>query len=176
MAIPLRKVAGDYVAYGPGTEPQRRRQEPQQKRELNTKRLVRRQVKSNAEFRRTAAWVFFGMALVLFLLSMSYIFVKAGVSRLNYQINTLQAENERIVLENEKIRGRIAELRSLDRIAAIASQELGMVKNEAVEYMVMSSTIVAEGKIKADENQAEEETKSIKPLAAVIDFFLAWKK
>ncbi len=175
MAIPLRKVAGDYVAYSPGFEPQKKRQEPQQKRDLSAKRLVRRQVKSNAEFRRTAAWVFFGMALVLFLLSMSYIFVKAGVSRLNYQINTLQAENERIVLENEKIRGQIAELRSLDRIEAMA-HELGMVKNEAVEYMVMSSTIVAEGKIKADENQAEEETKSIKPLAAAIDFFLAWKK
>jgi cell division protein FtsL len=176
MAVPLRKVAGEYVAYGTGPGSPQRWRETEQTRELNAKRLIRRQVKSNAEFRRTAAWLFLGMASVLFLLSMSYIFVKAGVSRLNYQINTLQTENERILLENEKIQGQIAELRSLDRIEVIASQELGMVKNEAVEYMVMSSTIVAEGKIKADENQAEEEPENSEPLAALVDFFSGFIK
>jgi cell division protein FtsL len=108
-------------------------------------------------------------------MALSYIFVKAGVSRLNYNINTLQAENDSILIENDKIRGQIAELRSLDRIETIARSELGMVKNESVNYMVLSSTIVAEGKIRRIEDAPVEEEADSKPLEAIIDFFLSWK-
>jgi len=141
--------------------------------DLAPRRLVRRQVQSNALYRRTIAWLFLGMFTILFLLGFSYIYVKAGVSRLNYTMNTLQSENEQLTLENAKIRGQIAELRSLDRIEEIAFRELGMIKNETVEYMVLSSTIVADGKIRPEENETAETQRSMKPLDAVIRFLLA---
>jgi len=93
------------------------------------------------------------MASILFLMSITSIFVKAGVSRLNYSINSLQSENEEILLHAAKLSGKNAELRSLERIEAIAVNELGMIKNESVDYMVLSTTIVAEGKIRADRTE-----------------------
>ena len=178
MAVPLKKVSGGYVTY----EPQRQRQtpsrqqkgKPQMKRITPSKRLVKRQVKSNADYRQAVVWVFLGMAAVLFLMGVSYTFVKAGVSNLNYQVNTTLAENEKIYMENERLRGQIANLESLDRIETIASQELGMIQSSAVEYMVLSSTVVSEGKIKPVET-VEEEAENVRPLAAIIDFLLAWK-
>ncbi|MEA4891317.1 MAG: septum formation initiator family protein [Peptococcaceae bacterium] len=179
MAVPLRKVSGGYVEY----EPRRQRQaasrqsknaRPQVKEAAAAKRLVKRQVKSNADYRQAVVWVFLGMAAVLFLMGISYTFVKAGVSNLNYQLNTTAGENDKILMENERLRSRIANLESLDRIESIASQELGMVRSSDLEYMVLSSTVIAEGKIKPVET-VEEEAESVRPLAAIIDFLLAWK-
>lgn len=179
MAVPLRKVSGGYIEY----EPQRQRQtsarqnsksKSQPRQAASAKRLVKRQVKSNADYRQAVAWVFLAMAAVLFLMGISYTFVKAGVSNLNYQVNTTISANERIMLENERLRGQIANLESLDRIESIASQEMGMVRTTDMEYMVLSSTVIAEGKIKPVET-VEEEAESVRPLAAIIDFLLAWK-
>lgn len=171
MATPLRKAAGGYEAYG-APQPATRQKE---KTEAAGRRLVSRQIQSNAELRRAIAWVALGMFSVLFLMGISSIYVKAGVSQLNYNINSVQAENGQILLDNDRIRGQIAELRSLDRIEDIAIRELGMVRNELVEYMVLSGTIVAEGKIRAaaEENEAEEDY--VRPLDRMIDFFRAWK-
>jgi len=173
MATPLRKAAGGYESYALPQKTTERRPKPGRNVDLAPRRLVRRQIRSNAEIRRTVAWVLLGWSSVLFLMGITYIFVKAGVSQMNYSINAIQAENEQIILENDKIRGRIAELRSLERIEAIASQDLGMVKNEHVEYMVLSSTIVAEGKIRSEAEkpkQGQEETGS---LDKVIYFLLS---
>ena len=151
MAVPLRKASG-YTQAIP--QPTRRQPTPQG---ATQKRLVSRQVQSNASYRNAVVWVFLGISTVLLLMLFSYTFVRAGVSRLNYEMNTLKRENAEIVLESERIRGQIAELRSLDRIEEIASRELGMIKNTEVEYMLLSSTTVAEGKIKAAQEAAEAE-------------------
>ena len=171
MATPLRKAAGGYEAYAvprPNAEPRR-------KRDTTSKRLVSRQIRSNAELRHAIAWVALAMSSVLFLMSITSIFVKAGVSQLNYNINSIQNENTQILLENDRIRGQIAELRSLDRIEAIATEELGMVKNEEVEYMVLSSTIVAEGKIRSIVEEAEPEKEVVDPLAKLVAFLRTWR-
>ena len=179
MAVPLRKVSGGYDVAAPAYRPrqqERNAQKTAREQEASAKRLVRRQVKSNADFRRALALVFLGMALVLFLLGISYTFVKAGVSHLSYQVNALQQENEVIVMENEKLRGRIAELRSLSRIEFIASMEIGLVKNNAVEYMVLSTDVVEEGKLRQAEVAEEEEKKDKEtPFAAAVEFLLSWK-
>jgi|GEM_PF-960845 len=178
MAVPLRKPAGGYEALEAPRRPGGKAKQNRAK-EITPKRLVRRQVRSNAEFRRTIAWVFLGMSSVLFMMGMTSTFVKAGVSRMNYSINKLQTENEQILLENDKIRGQIAELRSLERIEEIAVRDLGMVKNEQVEYMVLSTTIVAEGKIRATDEEAAEvkpaeaERETIKAVERILDFVLA---
>ena len=95
---------------------------------------------------------------------------------MNFNINSISAENEMLALENDKIRGQIAELRSLDRIEEIAIRELGLVKNERIEYMVLSSTIVAEGKIRATNEEPEVEEPDAGPLDSIekaIDFLLS---
>jgi len=172
MAVPLRRVSGGYEALARPQQAARRQPLPDRTTDLAPKRLVRRQVRSNASYRRTVAWLFLGISTLLFSLGISYTFVKAGVSKLNYQINTIQNENEQILLDSNKLRRQIAELRSLERIEERARLELGMVKNEKVEYMVLSSTIVAEGKLRPDEGQAEETPKSENPLESVFDFVL----
>jgi cell division protein FtsB len=145
--------------------------------DLAPKRIVRRQIRSNAEIRRTTAFVFLVMASILFFMGMTSIFLKAGVSRLNFSINSLSAENELVLLENARTRGMIAELRSLDRIEELARRELGMIKNEQIDFMVLSSTIVAEGKMRITEEAPEEERRDERPhdtLARALDRFLSW--
>ncbi|MCL1848331.1 MAG: septum formation initiator family protein [Clostridiales bacterium] len=166
MAEPLRRVSGEPYPL-PGLEPER---QSGRNTDISPKRLISRQVRSNAQYRRTIAWLFLGMFAVLFLLGFSYTYVKAGVSRLNYQMHAVQNENEQIVLDNAKIMGQIAELRSLDRIEAIAIQELGMVKNESVEYMVLSDTIVAEGKIRPAEGDEQGEREKLTPLGVAFRY------
>ena len=169
MAAPLRKAAGDYEAYAV-PQPREKAAQPGKTTDLAPRRLVRRQVRSNAEYRRAIAWVFFGMFGYLFVMGMCSIIAKAGVSKINYSINAIQNENEQILLENERIRGQIAELCSLDRIQEIAIHELGMEKNTRIDYMVLSSTIVAEGKIRPEEDEPEEIEKNISTLDKVINF------
>ena len=96
---------------------------------------------------------------------------------MNYSINSLSAKNEQVLLENNVIRGQIAELRSLDRIEELAVRDLGMVKNERVDYMILSSTIVSEGKIRMAEDGSVEEEPDVKPLDSVeaaIGFLLSF--
>jgi len=156
MAVPLRKSTDGYNEYDTI-----RKSGGQAKAGKNAdaapKRLVRRQIRSNAEFRRAFLWASLGIFSVLFIMEMSFIFVKAGVSQMNYDINTMQKDNDSLLLENDRIRGQIAELRSLDRIEEIATRDLGMIKNKNVDFMVLSTTIVAEGKIRAEEEEEPEE-------------------
>ena len=164
MAVPLQKP----------------NQKPRQGRNANVapRRLVRRQVRSNAEFRRAFAWVAIATISVLFTMAILSVFAKAGVSQMNYSINSVKAENERLLLENDRIRGQIAELRSLDRIEAIAKRDLGMVKNEQIEYMVLSTTIVSEGKIRkiegeeAGQTSPDSKTGTYKAMEKALDFIL----
>ena len=172
MATPLRKTADGYGAYAAPQTDKRRNGKTATAR----KRLVSRQIRSNSELRRDIAWVTIGMFSVFFLMGISSTSMMAGLSRVNYDINSVRAENEQILLDNDRIRGQIAELRSLERIESIATGELGMVKNESVEYMVLSSVIVAEGKVRAltEESAAEEEY--VKPLDKIREFLQTWKK
>ena len=151
MAVPLRNVRSN--AQPAPRQPERRQARPAATAASSPRRLVRRQIQSNASHRKTVTLVFFAILGVLLAMGFSHALVKAEISKLNYSIHSLRNENELIVLENEKIRGQIAELRSLDRIEEIASRELGMVKNVNVEYMLLSSTIVSEGKIKPIEEE-----------------------
>ena len=178
MSVPLRKTTNGYNRYGAQRQPAGK---PKPGRAANQapRRLVRRQIRSNAEFRRAIAWSLLGITSVLFLLGILSIFVKAGVSQLNYSINSIQTENGQILLDNEKTRGQIAELRSLDRIEEIARLDLGMEKNERIEYMVLSSTITAEGKVRITEeeptkgNIPEEERSTYNAISRALDFILA---
>ena len=165
MAEPLRRVSGD-----PYPLPQRQPDRRQRGRDadLTPRRLVSRQVQSNALLRRTIAWLFLAVFSTLFLLGFIYTYVKAGISQLNYQMHAMQSQNEQIILDSAKIKGQIAELRSLERIEAIATEELGMVKNESIDYMVLSSTVNTEGKIKAEETDAGKVQDKATPLEAVM--------
>jgi cell division protein FtsL len=169
MATPLRKAAGDYEAYAV-PQPRNRNARSGKAKEITPRRLVRRRVRSNAEFRRTFAWGFLGVTSFLFVMGISSIVAKAGVSQVNNDINSIQIENSRILLENERIRGKIAELRSLDRIQEIAILDLGMEKNMKIDYMVLSSTVVAEGKVKPVEEESEEIEEKISTLDKMINF------
>ena len=162
MATPLRKAAN----YGPGL-PVRTDQRPRRRASANrqaapdiavtaSRRLVSRQIRSNAENRRTLAWLFAAMSTVLFVMLIAAIFVKTNVSRMNYDLSSIEIQNEQLLQETVKIKGQIAELRSLDTIKDRATNELGMIKNEKIEYMVLSSTIVSEGKVKEEETGTEE--------------------
>jgi len=168
MAVPLRKVANGYSDYV--ASPYR-----QPLLALPGKRLVKRQIQSKSSYRRAVAFVLTGMAVVLFLMGISYIFVKAGVTRLNWEVNQLKAQNQSVEMENERLKGEIASKKSLDRIEAIATQELGMIKEAEIEYMVLSDTVVSQGKMKPVE-VVETADSEAGPLAVIVDFILALKK
>ena len=161
MAVPQRRV-------DPYTQPRPRNTT------TASRRLVSRQIQSNAPYRATVLVVFLAIVSVLLTMGFSLAYVSAGISRLNYEINSIKEANEMILLDNEKIRGQIAELRSLDRIEEIATKELGMIKNEKVEYMILSSTIVSQGKIR---QVVEEEELSV-PVSVswkdTLDSWIAW--
>ena len=170
MATPLRKASNygytlpSRSGHGQGRQPlrtpERRSVRRTQTDTSTSRRLVSRQIRSNAESRRTLAWLFGTMSTVLFVMLIAAIFVKTNVSRMNYDLSSIELENEQLLHDTAKIRGQIAELRSLDTIQDRAITELGMVKSEAVEYMVLSTTIVSEGKVKTEEEaqgEAEDE-------------------
>lgn len=168
MAVPLRKAANGYPDFV--AQPYR-----QPLPQVSSKRLAQRQIQSKSSYRSTVAIVLSTMAFVLFLMGISYIFVKAGVTRLNWEVNQLTAQNESTMMENERLKGEIAGKKSLERIEAIAIQELGMVKEADIQYMVLSDTVVAQGKIRPVET-AETNEAAPGPLAAVMNFILALKK
>ena len=175
MAVPLRQTANTREAYAhPRQLPRRQPGVERQAPKPAQKRLVQRRIRSNAEFRRTVAWAFLIILSAVLLISGTVIIAKVGISQVSYNINTIRAENERLLLENDKIRGQIAELRSLHRIAEIASQELGMIKNERVEYMVLSSAFAPEGKIRPEGEKQEEGQKKASPIEAALAYLLAW--
>lgn len=168
MAVSLRKVVNEEFNYEskPHAQPAR----------IPNKRILKREIQSRSEYRKTVVLVFSSMATVLFLMGMSYIFVKAGVTRVNWQVQQLTEQNQSIAMENERIKGVIASKKSLDRIETIAINELGMVKEAGIEYMVLSSTLVSEGKIKVQEDLPEPKPDVASPVAAIVDFFLTWKR
>ena len=155
MAEPLRK--SNRYAQPVRRQSAQRQTRPSTDRDTARRRLVSRQIRSNASYRATILIVFVGIVGALLCMGFTQAYVRAGISRLNYEINEIRGQNEQILLESEKVRGQIAGLRSLDRIEEIASGELGMIKNEEVEYMILSTTIVSEGKIRATEDVEEAE-------------------
>jgi len=85
MAVPLRKAANGNYDYVP--QPYRQTVSP-----IPGKRLAQRQIQSKSSYRSTVAFLLSTMAFVLFLMGISYIFVKAGVTRLNWEVNQLTAQ------------------------------------------------------------------------------------
>ena len=177
MAEPLRKAAG----YGGSTlaaRPLRRDPviPPPQRTRQDTgappRRLVSRQIRSNAENRRALALLFTAMSVVMFLMLISNTFIKADVSRLNYNINKIQRENDQLIISNARTEGQIAASRSLERIEERARIDLGMVKNEKIDYMVLSDTITTDGKIKAPTPDESEDPVYEKTIEAAFGMLL----
>jgi cell division protein FtsL len=174
MAVSLRRVANGYPDVSGIPDYNAKPVLPA--RGASSKRILKKEIESKAEYRRSVLVIFSGMFIVLFMMGMSYIFVKAGITQMNWEINQISNENQSIIMENERIKGIIASKKSLDRIEAIATKELGMVREAGVEYMVLSNTVVSEGKIKPVETEAPQEDEKPSPVASIINFFLAWKK
>ncbi|MCL2120668.1 MAG: septum formation initiator family protein [Clostridiales bacterium] len=173
MAIPLRKTSRAYETAIP-RQPERRQTGQNRGANPASRRLVSRLIRSNAAYRRTIILLISSMILVFVALAFVNTSLSANISRVNYQVNTMLSENEHLLLENDKIRGQIAELRSLERIAELASRDLGMIKNDQVEYMVVSGTVVAGGKLKDEAWKPDEEQRSANPPNTWMDKILIW--
>lgn len=164
MAVPLRKVAnGGYEYAYPNTRQIYTHFEP--------KTSPMEDVCAKAAYQKSMVGLLTGMACLCFLVAFIFVGVKVNVSRMNWQIGTLNSQNQNVKMENEWIKGEIAHKKSLDRIEKIAVGELGMIQESNVEYMVLSTTVTAEGKVKIQEEAIEETAPKTGPVAAVFDFF-----
>ncbi|MCL2166625.1 MAG: hypothetical protein FWH49_04970 [Clostridiales bacterium] len=172
MAIPLRKTSRAYETAIP-RQPERKQAGQDRRANPASRRLISRLIRSNAAYRRTIILLISSMILVFVALAFVNTSLSANISRVNYEVNTMLSENEHLLLENDKIRGQIAELRSLERIAELASRDLGMIKNEQVEYMVVSGT-AAGGKLKEEAQKRDEEQVSANPPETWMDKILTW--
>lgn len=75
---------------------------------------------------------------LIFVLGLSYTFMKAGKAHLIWQLSQSKQTTLAMQMENEKLRLEVAKLKSLERIEQIAVSQMGMVKNPGVEYLAFS--------------------------------------
>lgn len=163
MGVPLKKVVnGGYEYASPSTRHIYTHFEP--------KASPMEAVCAKAAYQKSMVSLLTAMACLCFLVAFVFVGVKVNVSRINWQIGTLSGQNQNIKMENERIKGEIAHKKSLDRIEKIAVEELGMIQESKVEYMVLSATVTAEGKVRPQEEMVEKSVQSTGPVAAIFDF------
>lgn len=82
-----------------------------------------------------------GVALiaVFFFMGLSFTFLKAYEAKIHFDLTQMEKVNQEIIMQNEKLRIEIARLSSLDRIEALASAQIGMIKEPRVEYLALQA-------------------------------------
>lgn len=91
--------------------------------------------------RSTSPFVGVLIIAVIFILGLSFTFMKAGTTYLIWQLNQTKEMNVAIHMDNEKLRLEASKLKSLDRIEQIAANEIGMVKNPSIEYLAFNEKL-----------------------------------
>ncbi len=106
---------------------------PKQKRKIRIKKSV-----------SPVAGVVVGTFLIvcIFCTGLSYLYLKASIAKINLQIRQVEESNTAIIAENEKLKVKVAGLKSLDRVETVAISELGMVKNPQIEYLAYDMKMV----------------------------------
>ncbi len=91
--------------------------------------MARRRLKSTEGRRRRSQlkWVV-GVVVVLVVAGLTYAWSASRVIRLGYQISALQAELKEGYDLNRKLRIELASLRRPERVEAIASKQLGLIR------------------------------------------------
>ena len=159
--------------------PERRAPEPERRQpggatntDLARRRLISRQIRSNAESRRVLATLFTCAFVVLFFMLLAGTNLAADISQMNYEINRVQRENELLLVENAKIEGQIAALASLEKIEERAINELGMVKNKSINYMMISNPVKTGEKVKTETQTPVDEPAPTSTIEAAFNIFL----
>lgn len=94
--------------------------------------------------RQKEAFPYYQLVAGLLLLScffttaLAYTFVKARLTCLNWELKQIEMKNAALFTDLEKMKLEIAEAKSLQRIKNLALNDLGMVENPGVEYLVFS--------------------------------------
>jgi len=161
LVVAIKRAVGSEYQYSGATYL------PQEKQSIKAR--SKRQI---SPFLRVTLGIFF--VAVVFCGGLSFLYIKAGTAKMNYEISNIKRTNLEIVIKNEKLKLEIEKLKSLDRIEALAVTSLGMIKSTNIEYLVMSDqtkptangispaapTLAAATKSSTDINQAEAQISS----------------
>ncbi len=83
-------------------------------------------------------WFYIFLIIVSVGISISFLVLQAGISSLNYEIETVQREIDVLEKANRGLRLQLAEKTNLREIEKRARQELAMVRPEQQDYIVMA--------------------------------------
>jgi len=129
--------------------------------------------------KRPAPAVGIAVIAIFFIIGISYTFLQAAKAHLIWQVNQAKEANAAIQMDNEKLKLEVARMKSLDRIEAIAVNQLQMVQNPSVVYLSYqsqqgdSTQTPANLAAQADDNSAPADVaaknKLIETIAAVIN-------
>ncbi|MCF8010638.1 MAG: cell division protein FtsL [Clostridiales bacterium] len=125
--------------------------------EEEIRRVTKRRKK--AVTRRHRA-VMTGMVLLTFIIGTIISFYYAQVFVINYRIHSLQNQLETLQKEADSMQGEIVKLSSLERIERVASNQLGMIKPESKDTIMVSVNMDNENEKSSKTNAPALEKKS----------------
>lgn len=163
MVVATKRAVGseyDYIYHRPSRDPD------------GSNRSRERARKRTSNLARTAKGV--GLITLAFVICLSFIYLKAYQAELHHKAFQLRNDMAALQSQNEKIKLEIARLKALDRIELVAMNQLGMVKNDTVEYLSLDFGAVSKpaapkkGPVPQEPAGAGEEAKPAETLLARI--------
>ncbi|MCS7241688.1 MAG: septum formation initiator family protein [Candidatus Caldatribacterium sp.] len=94
---------------------------------------------------RGVKFLYGGALFFFFFVALAYLGMQALVLEKSFLVAQKRAIVEDLVARKEKLAAEVAELSSLERIRAIATERLGMVPAERVVYAVVGKEILGKG-------------------------------
>lgn len=117
---------------------------------------IQKRVRKVKKVKRNPKVVYFGLVLIAFLLGLVIAAKQAQVAVTGYEVSELKQQLAILELENQELVMEVGKLKSLERIEKIALNELGLVKPEAYQLVVVESSNKSEAQLETAEKLAEK--------------------
>lgn len=117
---------------------------------------IQKRVRKVKKVKRNPKVVYFGLVLIAFLLGLVIAAKQAQVAVTGYEVSELKQQLAILELENQELVMEVGKLKSLERIEKIALNELGLVKPEAYQLVVVESRNKSEAQLENAEKLAEQ--------------------
>ncbi len=107
--------------------------QPTRPKEVPQKSRTRKELKAEARYTRRQAIKIIAVSLLLLLFLGSSVYLRAVISDLEYQKDSISVTMKEAKSENVRLRSEVEAIFSIDNISAYAEEKLGMIKKDGYQ-------------------------------------------